>query len=287
MHPLAIRKTSGKSKDTQKQHVAIAKRNPKAALAKRGISKKGKQMYYYKQGRKWRQKHASYLNGLPDEILVQIFKEVFTGVMMMDKTRIQLGDFRRKFGTQSLAFMNKKFKAIVETTMFKHCKFKLNHFRLHPKHHYTNDLATLPFIEDLEITWKSCANPRITTRQLHIVTIQSMVKLKVLTIDLKALSIQSINLRDDDVEFHGNIVEHLDSRADSMAHWVKCLILFGLTKYELFLKYYFTVTNTALSNGLHSTHHDDRIRVSERFLHDVLEILETNFITVCNHLMQQ
>ena len=184
-------------------------------------------------------KYPPLFTRLPSEIRLLIYKQFFAGRTMIDITTTQRGDFRRKYGAQSLLFVSKKIRSEAMGQFFKTCTFQIHHFRLHHKHRYMNPLTSLLQIRHLNLLWTPPPRAAFTTKGRDKEQFSWMANLQELTIDLFGIQYMKVDSGDGELELHSNIIRHFEARVKDLPRWMKQLLRSAPDGFKIYLRVYF------------------------------------------------
>lgn len=196
--------------------------------------------YWYKQSKKWKaQKRHNLLLDLPIEVRIMVYGNVFARKRMIDTTITHKGDYRRKYGAQSLLFVNKTVRKEAFDTFYKTCVFEVPHFRLHSKHRQLNRMKSLDSIRNLHILWTMPIYARFTSNKADDSILIALESLRELTLDLKGFQYMLIDSGINEADMHSNLITKCEPHFRNLPKWMKRLIKNASEHLTIYLIVYF------------------------------------------------
>lgn len=196
--------------------------------------------YWYKQHRKWKTKkiQASLLS-IPAEVRLVIYGYIFVSQRMIDATTTEKNDYRRKYGVQSLLFVNKIIRREAMESFYRYCVFEIPHFRLHKKHRRLNPMIGLESIQNMCIVWTMPPHARFTSTKVDDQLLNRLKSLKELVLDLKGRPYIRVDPGVDEASLHSNLLAKLPLLYRNLPLWMRKLIENASEHITIYLNVYF------------------------------------------------
>lgn len=185
---------------------------------------RGKQYWYRHKRKRIAKKPKASLLSLPAEVRFLIYGYVFVNQRMIDVATTEKGDYRRRYGGQSLLFVNKIIRKEASHAFYKTCIFEVPHFRLHKEHIGLNPMKNLDNIQNLYILWTVPNHAKFTSKTADDQMLEGLKNLKKLTLDLRGLQYILVDSGADEADLHSSLMEKFRPHFHNLPTWMKRLI---------------------------------------------------------------
>lgn len=184
-----------------------------------------------------------------------VYDHVFDGAKTVDIKIAKKGTIQRRYGVQSLLFVNKQLRDETTRIFYQKCTFEIPHFKLHAKHRRENPMTGLEKIFKLEVLWTPPPRRTFSTTKGDYELLKNLPKLKRLTLNLLNMNCIRIGADLSEPERHEAMIGKLGNLIKSLPPWI-VRTLKGFSSrpmFKLFLFVYFKEGEPIVGQEYHMT----------------------------------